>query len=60
MAKWQCGKLIGARLCAPFFVCAHELVNMQMVYLDQVLWKGGRLVFVFKAVGVVFVSRLMV
>ena len=20
MAKWQCGKLIGARLCAPFFV----------------------------------------
>ena len=33
MAKWQCGKLIGARLCAPFFCCAHELVNMQMVYL---------------------------
>ena len=33
---------------------------MQMAYLDQVLWKGGRLVFVFKAVGVMFVSRLMV
>jgi|GEM_PF-3258210 len=60
MAKWQCGKLIGARLCAPFFVYAHKRPDMQMAYLDQVLWKGGRLVFVFKAVGVVFVSHLMV
>lgn len=46
MAKWQCGKLIGARLCAPFFLFVHmQLVNMQMVYLVYVLWKGGPLIF---------------
>ena len=33
MAKWQCGKLIGARLCAPFFVCAHAISQ----YADGVL-----------------------
>lgn len=45
MAKWQCGKLIGARLCAPFLFMRMQLVNMQMVYLVYVLWKGGPLVF---------------
>jgi len=60
MAKWQCGKLIGARLCAPFFCCAHELVNMQMVYLVHVLWKGEPLVFMLYVVGVIFVSLFVV
>ena len=38
MAKWQCDKLIGVRLCA-LFVYAHKRPDMQMAYLDQVLWK---------------------
>ena len=59
MAKWQCDKLIGARLCAPFFCCAHELVNMQMVYLVYVLWKGEPLVFMLYVVGVIFVSLFL-
>jgi len=57
MAVWQ---TYWGAFMRPFFVYVHKRPDMQMAYLDQVLWKGGRLVFVFKAVGVVFVSRLMV
>jgi hypothetical protein len=54
MAVWQ--TYWGAFVRPIFFVCAHELVNMQMVYLVYVLWKGEPLVFMLYVVGVIFVS----
>ena len=53
MAVWQ---TYWGAFMRPFFVYAHKRPDMQMAYLDQVLWKGGRLVFMLYVVGVIFVS----
>ena len=44
MAVWQ---TYWGAFVRPFFVYAHKRPDMQMAYLDQVLWKGERLVFIF-------------